>query len=330
MYNYISRHQSEWQELKDLVRKARGNIRKMSAEEIERLDVLYRRTTIHLSQVRTRIHDPGLETYLAGLVAAAHSMIYVSNEHSGPRQAGPGGVLMSFSNAVAGMARCMFLSAFLLLSGVGIAWHAVQSDPTAAYALMPANEIRMPGATPEQLTRVLHSGRDRTEGQKFTFASFLFSNNLRVGLLSLASGIMAGIPTVFLLVYNGMILGTFTATHTINGIWAEYFAWILPHGVTELWAIVLCGGAGLRLGRAVLMPGLVSRRVSLAKAAPDIVRVSIGIGVMLVFAAILESYLRQSYMVTSDRLATAALTAIAWSVYFGAGLAFKLVKKRNY
>src|SRR5690606_35857571 len=208
----------------------------------------------------------------------------------------------------------------LMLAGVLIGYYASSTDPAAAYALMPAGEFRQPGATKEQLLEVLRSGRDTSGGEKFYFSAFLFSHNLKVGLLSLATGALAGIPTVFLLFYNGMVLGAFTATHHGKGIYAEYWAWILPHGITELGAIVLCGGIGLMLGWAVVCPGVRSREESLVEAGREAARIACGVGIMLMMAAIIESFLRQSHLSTAGRIWWAGTTAALWIAYLAWGV----------
>jgi uncharacterized membrane protein SpoIIM required for sporulation len=318
MDDYVARHQHEWKELEGLVHRAQRSFRDLTPADLSRLDVLYRRTAVHLAQVATRSQDPELLDYLNRLTAAAHSVIYLPPRRRALRS-GWSFIREGFPRAVARTWREHALSGGLLLAGALLAFVAVQEDPTAAYALLPEGEVRLPGATPEQLAEALRSGRDATGGQKFFFASFLFSNNLKVGFLALALGALAAVPTVLLILYNGMILGAFTAVHHHSGIYAEYWAWILPHGITELGAIVLCGGAGLRLGRAVVCPGLRSRLESLREGGLEAARIALGVAGMLVFAAAIESYLRQSHLPTSSRFAFAAATFAFWALYFGRG-----------
>jgi uncharacterized membrane protein SpoIIM required for sporulation len=127
---------------------------------------------------------------------------------------------------------------------------------------------------------------------------------------------LAGVPTIFLLLYNGMLLGAFTAMHHEAGIYADYWAWILPHAVSELSAIILCGGVGLMLGMAVLSPGKLTRGESLLRAGKEAVPVCLGVAGMLLVAASLESYLRQSHLSNAARFAVAVASAIFWSAYF--------------
>jgi uncharacterized membrane protein SpoIIM required for sporulation len=315
MSNYVSRKKPEWDELEKLVQQAKQSIDSLTAEELGRLDVLYRRTAVHLAQVATRTRDAILLKYLNDLTAGAHAIIYVT-----PRK-GIGGLFWpflrdGFARSVVRSARFQWVSLILMLLGVFIAYTAVQHDPVAAYALMPEGENRQLGATREQLLEVLRSGRDETHGSKFAFASFLFQHNFKVSLLAMATGVLAAIPTIFLIFYNGMILGAFTAVHHNQGIYAEYWAWILPHGVTELGAITLCGGVGLMLGHALVCPGPLTRSESLRRAGSEALLVSLGAGVMLIFAAIIESFLRQSHLPTWSRLLFAAGTAVFWTLYF--------------
>ncbi len=318
MHEYIAKNKTEWEELERLVARARRSFRSLGAEEIARLDVLYRRTTITLSQVATRTSDQTLLRYLSGLTASAHAIIYLPPRRSIAGRIGRF-IAVGFPRAFARTWRYHAASALLMLIGGVIAYYAVAADPAAAYAIMPEGEFRQPGASQAQLVEALRSGREHGGGMKFSFASFLFSHNLKVGFLSMATGILAGIPTILLLLYNGMIVGAFTATHVGAGIVGEYWAWILPHGITELGAIAICGGTGLLIGRGVISPGLRSRAESLRVAGREAARLVAGVAVMLVFAALIESYLRQSHLSTPARLVFAAASALFWAGYLSIG-----------
>jgi uncharacterized membrane protein SpoIIM required for sporulation len=249
------------------------------------------------------------------LTAAAHSIIYLP-----PRKSALAGavefIVAGFARAVTRTWRYHAAAAVLVFSGALFAYYAASHDTLAAYALSMPDDVRLPGSTPDQLHDVLTHGRDRDSSEKFAFASFLFSHNLQVGILSLCLGILAGIPTIYLLLYNGMLLGSFTALHHQAGIYADYWAWILPHAVSELSAIILCGGVGLMLGLAVLSPGEISRAESLRRAGREAVAICLGVAGMLVVAAAVESYLRQSHLSNAARFAFAGCSALFWAAYF--------------
>jgi uncharacterized membrane protein SpoIIM required for sporulation len=318
MSGLIARHKQDWDELEQLVRRGRRSMRGLSPAELSRMDVLYRRTTIHLARASTRTTDRQLVNYLNDLTARAHSLIYLP-----PRRSLLAGalrfLLQGFARCVARHWRMHAVSAGLLFGGALLAYVICMNDMMAAYALSIPGDPRQPGATREQLEAVLRSGREHGGELKFFFASFLFYNNLKVGILSMASGVLAGVPTILLMIYNGMLIGSFVAIHHRAGIYGEFWAWILPHGITELGAVVLCGGVGLVLGRSVVRPGELSRGDSLWVAGREAGRTTLGVALMLVAAAIIESYVRQSHWSTNQRLAFAAGTALFWAAYFAWG-----------
>ena len=314
MGDFVTRNKPDWDELEELLHRAKSSVRQLQPEEINRLDVLYRRVAIHLAQVRTRTRDERLAVYLNGLAAAAHSVIYLP-----PRKSVFGKIgafaAYGFAQTIARNWRYHLASAALLIAGALLAYHACRHDVLASYALLQPGDPRQPGSTPEQLLEVLRSGRQSGNGVKSFMASFLFTHNLRVGLISMGLGVLAAVPTVLLLLYNGMMLGSFVALHVQAGIQLEMWAWILPHGITELSAITLCGGVGLMLGHAVVSPGLKTRAQSLVDAGQEAARTAIGIAGMLMIAAFIESFVRQSHLTTRTRLIYAALTAVFWALY---------------
>lgn len=324
MGDFISRNKHDWDELESLIEQARRLKKKLPAESRSRIDVLYRRTTVHLSQVQSRTSDVRLAHYLNTLTAAAHSLIYLPPKQS----ALTGSVLFlteGFGRTIVRNWRFHLASAALMFVGALLAYCAGSVDPVALYAMLPPGDPRVPGAPREFLIEVLRSGREQGSGLKFVFASFLFQHNLKVGLMAMSLGMLAAVPTVFLMLYNGMILGAFVGVHHQAGVYSEMWAWLLPHGVTELGAIVLCGGIGLQLGWSVVRPGFQTRGEAIKAVAPEVGRTAIGVGFMLLAAAIIESYLRQSHLSTSARLIFAGASAVFWILY----LAHGAVRERN-
>lgn len=318
MSGFVARNKPDWDELETLVRKARRSIGSMTPDDLSRLDVLYRRTAVHLSQATTRTTDARLIAYLGELTASAHALIYLPPRKSAWLGAGKF-LSEGFARLIARNWRFHFVSALLLVGGALLGYVASLRDPLAAYALMMPGDTRTPGSTQDQLLEALRSGRDQGGGEKTMFASFLFSHNLQVGVMAMTLGILAGVPTIILVIYNGMILGAFLAIHHRAGVNAEVWAWILPHGVTEIGAIVLFGGIGLMFGQAVVAPGTLTRGESLRRAGVEAGLMCLGGAMMLVAAAIIESFLRQSHLSTGVRLTFAFATAVFWTLFIAHG-----------
>lgn len=318
MSSFVSRYKKDWEELERLVQQARKSVRRLSSEQRERLDVLYRRTTVQLARVATVTKDQQLVAYLNGLTAAAHSLIYLPPSR-GMFSDAVWFVREGFARVIARHWRPQLLSLALVVGGAILGYTAAMSDPLMAHALWPAADERQPGSTQEQLLAVLRSGREQDGSMKYLFASFLFQHNLKVGLMALAAGVLAAVPTVFLMLLNGGLLGVFIAIHHQAGIHEEMWAWLLPHGITEIGAIVLCGGVGLMLGQAVVRPGQHSRKRALQDAGREAVQICVGVAGMLLAAAIIESYVRQSTWTTTSRMIFAAATGLFWTLYVAYG-----------
>jgi uncharacterized membrane protein SpoIIM required for sporulation len=187
-------------------------------------------------------------------------------------------------------------------------------NPDVFYSLVPAGLAagRGPSSSRQELAEVLVSGGDELS----LMASFLFGHNAKIGMTCFGLGFAAGVPVALVLFINGLILGAFAAVHWQHGLGLEFWAWVLPHGVTELLAVGLCGGAGLSLGRAFVFPGRYARLTNLARQGREAAQVVLGAVALFFLAALIEGYFRQLVTATAPRLAVVAATAAFWLWYF--------------
>ncbi len=94
----------------------------------------------------------------------------------------------------------------------------------------------------------------------------------------------------FVVVNNGLILGAVTGLAIANDNWRVFLAAVMAHGVLELSCIVIGGAAGLSLGRAILRPGRLTRRESMAREARASVQMALGTAGWLVLAGFVEGF----------------------------------------
>jgi uncharacterized membrane protein SpoIIM required for sporulation len=148
------------------------------------------------------------------------------------------------------------------------------------------------------------------------FATFLFSHNSQVSIKCFALGFAFAVPTVVLLVYNGTMLGAILALYSTHGLAMPIGGWLIIHGTTEIFAIVLAGAAGIRIGWSVVFPGARPRLEAAALGGRSAALVMGGVVVMLLCAGLLEGYGRQ--LVTSDiaRYAIGLAMLCLWLTYF--------------
>ncbi|WP_426020645.1 stage II sporulation protein M [Brevundimonas sp. DWR2-3-1b1] len=307
--------EEDWRRLERLMDKAeKGSASKLTDAEILAVPVLYRSTLSALSVARETSLDQGLIDYLETLSARAYFFVYGSRATIQDR-------LVAFFRtdwpaAVRGLWRETLISAALMLLGALVGAWLVMHEPEWFYAFVPAELSggRDPAASTETLRATLDGAED-AQGLS-AFAAYLFTHNAQVALLAFALGFALCLPTGLLILYNGATLGAFFALFASRGLGFELGGWLLIHGVTELFAVILAGAAGLRIGWAVAFPGQ-RRRMDAAVEAGRTAAIAMGgVVVMLMFAGLLEGFGRQLIVDTGLRYAVAAATAVIWGLYF--------------
>lgn len=301
--------EAEWRDLDTLVERAlRRGLSSLAEDELHRLPALYRAAVSSLAVARKTAMDRALVAYLEALAGRGYLAIYGSRR---PERAPlVRFFLHDFPARTRQLAGSIGLSTLCFALGTAIAFVLVMRDPEWYFAFV--NEglagDRTPAASTEHLRDVLY---ERSTDGLSVFASFLFTHNARIGLLAFALGFAAGVPSALLVFTNGLMLGAFLALYAQRGLLVPLLGWLLPHGVPELSAIVLCGGAGIHIGRAVLAPGERTVRDALRTSGGEAAVVVAGSVLLFAVAGLVEGVFRQ--LVTSDviRFAVVAFNA-AW------------------
>jgi uncharacterized membrane protein SpoIIM required for sporulation len=124
--------------------------------------------------------------------------------------------------------------------------------------------------------------------------SHIMTNNLSVSFMAFAGGILFGVGTFVLLLNNGMMLGVIAVACHQYSMSIPLWSFIAPHGSLELPAIIIAGGAGFRIGRAMLFPGGYRWKESVAKGGIEATQLVSGVIPMLVVAGCLEGFFSPS------------------------------------
>jgi uncharacterized membrane protein SpoIIM required for sporulation len=175
---------------------------------------------------------------------------------------------------------------------------------------------RGPASSTAELRAILYEGAGGDSTKLGAFAALLFTHNAKIGILSFALGFAAGAPVLFLLFENGLILGALAALYASRGLGSEFWAWVLPHGVTELTAVCLCGAAGLVLGNSLVFPGRHGRLDNLAREGRQAVLLAVGAVGMFLVAGLLEGIFRQVVHAPAVRWLVADSSLVLWTWYF--------------
>jgi len=307
--------EGEWRRLEEIVLRAeKGSLRKLPDEDLLALPVLYRGALSSLSVARETSLDLELVTYLEGLCARAYFFVYGVRTSPGKRL----GAFFAhdWPAAVRAIGRETLVALFLTFVGALAGYLLVSAQPSWFGSFVPADLAggRDFTASPETLRQTLYH-QQGAQGLGF-FATYLFTHNSQVSVLAFALGFAFGVPTVMLLIYNGAMLGAFLALFVSRGLGFELGGWLIIHGTTEIFAIVLAGAAGLKIGWAVVFPGESGRLDAAAKAGRTAALVMGGVVVMLLVAGLLEGFGRQLITLDLARYLIGSLMMLLWLAYF--------------
>ncbi|MCH2375477.1 MAG: stage II sporulation protein M [Planctomycetes bacterium] len=337
-----------WNRLRELVDRAEGRgsgrplvrrnpatgrgIARFDAEEIADLGRLYRAATTHLARAQTFGSSRRRLENLNRLVARAHALVYGRPVRRKSLKVIFGSFVL-FPIVVRATIWFHVAAAFLLALGGLYGYFGALEDPEWTLKFVASGDSRTPYADREELLGTLRLGRDEgTEvapGFKTAFATYLWLHNSKVALMSFFSGVLFGLPTVFLLFYNGAMLGVYTATFHRHDLAYEWWAWIMPHGVTELLAVVLLSGGGLFVGYTLLVPGTRSRQDALWAVRGTVLQMVMFVFPMLLAAGVIESFVRQSHLSDPGRYVFATASAVFWACYLGLTGRSGVVRRAN-
>jgi uncharacterized membrane protein SpoIIM required for sporulation len=157
---------------------------------------------------------------------------------------------------------------------------------------------------------------DNVENWSTPVSGLIATNNIRVAILAFACGITFGIGTAMCLISNGLSIGTVFGVCQIYGMAGRLLAFVAAHGVLELTAIFISGGAGLMIGKALLFPGQYSRIDSLKLVGKDAGRLFAGCLPLLLIAGSIEGFISpRTDLDSSAKFAISLTTMICLFLY---------------
>ena len=311
---FRAEREGDWLRLEALLdRVERTSAAALDEEELLALPTLYRATVSALSVARETSLDRGLVDYLEALSSRAYLFLYGVRGRLLPRLAGF--FREDWPAAARALWRETIVAAVLLASGTAAGFALVRADSAWFATFVPAGLSggRGPEASVAALRRTLYAGGG--DDPLELLATFLFTHNAQMALMCFAFGFLLSVPSALLLAINGLTLGAFLAVFARQHLTVELVGWLGIHGTTELFAIVLAGAAGLRIGWAMGFPGRLSRIDAMAVAGRQAGTLMAGVVVMLFVAALLEGFARQLVRVDLVRYAVAGAMLLLWLAY---------------
>ncbi|KLD79702.1 stage II sporulation protein M [Xanthomonas hyacinthi] len=291
---FIARHQHEWQAFETWLqthgRKPAANAPDAAADPArladEDMPARYRRLCQQLALARKRGYSPLVTARLQQLMQQGHTALYRPPRPRWRRAAAF--LFADFPQLVRSQAGCMAAATALFVVPLVAIFVLLQYRPELIHGLMDPLQVaqmeRMydPAATAHKL------GRD--SGDDWQMFGHYIMHNISIGLRTFASGLLAGLGTVLVLLFNGVTIGAVAGHLHQIGYGVTFWRFVAGHAPFELTAIVIAGGAGLQLGLKLLAPGRRRRIDALVEGGIIGARLCLGVAAMLLVAAFIEAF----------------------------------------
>jgi uncharacterized membrane protein SpoIIM required for sporulation len=315
---FLSEEKKYWSELESRINALEKYPEKMmTIEQTKQFHYLYQRTSSDLAKVRTFASEPDILRYLESLTARAYCEIHESRQRS-HRISPLHWFFVTFPQTVRRHSRTFVLSVLIMFAGFAFGGFAVSFDSDARDAIIPFANLM--GDPSERVKEEESVKDDHLKGIKMRGASFYMTHNTKVAVATMAMGITWGVGTVIMLFYNGAMLGAVALDYVIAGESQFLMAWLSPHGVIEIPAILLAGQAGLILASALIGWGKrISIRQRMRQVSNDLLTLIFGVALMLVWAGIIEAFISQYHepvMPYAFKISLAVIELLLLTLFF--------------
>ena len=306
--HWVQKREAHWARLEALVTACRGrNVGALSTTDLRELAQLYRQTAADLATARADPSSARLAAYLNQLLGRAHNLVYASErrERGGlwgfyartfPRTfratwrytAAAIGVLLL--GAAAGLVLTLTSPGFERFVLGGEMLDTIERREMWTHSILPIKPLASAGIT---------------------------ANNLSVSILAYASGITAGLGTAYIMLVNGLLLGVLGAAVHDAGMSLALWSFVAPHGTLELPAIVIAGGAGLLIGRSLVVATDRPRLENLVESARLSLRLFGGVVPMLIVAGLIEGFVSPTAIGAGVKITLGAGLLALLALYLG-------------
>ena len=314
---FIARKSPAWERLEHLLLQVESSgLHALQPHEVREFGVLYRRAASDLVSARSKTANADVLEYLNDLVARGYAQVYRSR----PQRIRSFLVffLVDYPRLVRHCWRYVALASLLLYGSAAFGWIAVKQDRAAAYHLLPPEMARNLHAIRQKM--LTDPGHEIGPNEMSLMSTGIMTNNIGVSFLAFALGITAGVGTIMMLIYNGLMVGALAAGVAEGRAALGFWSLILPHGIIELTAITFAGAAGLLIGSALIAPGQRSRVDALVERGRLAVLLILGIVPMLVIAGLIEGFITPPIWIPPIvKLIFAAGTGVALAIYMFRG-----------
>ena len=168
------------------------------------------------------------------------------------------------------------------------------------------------------------------QGDSFAMFAMIAANNIRVELATFVMGIILSVGSIYQLMYNGIMIGSFEYYFFSKGLGLQSILVIWLHGTLEISAIIVAGGAGLTLGNSILFPKTYARIVSLKNGAKDGLKIAIGLIPIFLTAAFIEGFITRHTEIPVGASASVLICSLFFIIWYVILYPAYLTRKLNH
>lgn len=303
---FVNKNKVDWKRLSELI--------KSSKYDTEELNKLFVKVSGDLSYAQTNYPRRMVRVYLNELVIGVFDKIHTAKKKNIFEQ------LINFYNDTLPKviirnqyAFIASLAIFLVATIIGI--YSTFENPDFTRFVLGDQYMSM---TEENIQNDDPMAVYKSKDESIMFLGITI-NNIRVAIVTFVFGIFTSIGTGLVLLYNGIMLGTFFTFFYIKGYLSEALLTVWIHGTIEISSIIIAGSAGIIMGNSIINPGSYTRTQSLTKGAREAFLIIASTIPMFIMAGFLESFVtRHTDMPTfvSISIIFVSLWVILWIYAF--------------
>ena len=155
-------------------------------------------------------------------------------------------------------------------------------------------------------------------------------NNIRVALMAFVYGMLFSIGTLYILMQNGIMLGSFLYFFIDKNLFWESSKTIWIHGTIEIWVIIIAGCAGLVLGNGLLFPKTYSRLESFKQSFKTGLKIMVSTIPFFIVAGFLEGFVTRYTNMPNWLSILIIITSLISVLYYYIYYPIKLNRKTKY
>lgn len=275
--NFVRQNKEKWLQSEQFIR---GD-----QKDPEKLSTLFVQVADDLSYSQTYYKHRSIRVYLNTIAREFFSIIY--NNKKEKRNRFNDFWLEELPQVVIFCKRELIISLIVFLLAVGIGIFSSVNDKDFTASILGDDYVSM---TLENIKKgdPMAVYKDMNQVEMFLMITY---NNLMVAFRTYVFGLFMSLGTLFILLYNGIMVGSFQYFFAQHNLLATSAMTIWLHGTLEISSIIIAGGAGLTLGSGLLFPGTYSRLQAFQMSAMRSLKLMLGIAPIIITAGIIESFI---------------------------------------